>query len=150
MKNVLCPISNERIPEHLPRITAFINIGFIIAFIVTHSLFIAVFLSFDYLLRGFNFSKASMVHWLAKRIGIFFRFKSPLIDKAPKLFAARLGGFMFFVVSIFMVFNLLKAGVILAIFVAVLSTLECVFSFCVGCHMYQYLVFPFYSKSTKS
>ncbi|HAM99358.1 MAG TPA: hypothetical protein DCQ26_12190 [Marinilabiliales bacterium] len=147
MQNVICPISNERVPEHLPRITAFINIALIAFYISTQWLYLLVFLCIDFLLRGFNFSSLSIIHWLAKGISALFQFKTPMIDKAPKLFAARLGGLMFALSVVFFLSGQLTATFIIVSLVAVLSTLECVFSFCAGCYIYQYVVLPFYSRS---
>lgn len=146
MKNVICPISSDKIPEHLPRVTAFINISLMAMYFYSHSSILIAFLVADFLIRGFNYPKFSIINFLAKQLSSLLKLSSPNIDKAPKLFASRLGGIMFIIALGLNLSGLHFATSIVVFMVAILSTMECVFNFCVGCYFYNYIVFPFYSK----
>jgi hypothetical protein len=68
------------------------------------------------------------------------------IDKAPKIFAARLGFVMSLTITILMLsqFNAVAfaVGGILVFF----ASLEFMLAICVGCIIYTYLVLPFYKQ----
>ena len=146
MKNIICPVSTDKIPEHLPRVTAFINISIMAIYFYNNSSVLLIFLVSDFLLRGSNFPQFSIINFLAKKLSSILKLSSSKIDKAPKMFAARLGGLMFIVALAFNLADLYFVTNIIVLLIAILSTLECVFNFCVGCYFYNYLVFPFYSK----
>lgn len=146
MKNIICPISSERIPEHLPRMTAFFVISLLITYIVTAFLPIIVFLSIDFFLRSFNLSRFSLVHHFASYSSTLLKLKSSPIDKAPKLFAARLGGVMSLLIIVLHFTGAPYGAITLSVLLAGLSTLECVLGFCVGCYMYSWIVLPVFSR----
>lgn len=145
-KNVVCPVSNEKVPEHLPRVTAFLNIALIVIYLHYPTPFLLAFLTIDFLVRGYNQPKYSLLNYLARNLSRLLKLKSNPIDKAPKIFAARLGGVMFLSALIINLSGGIDITYVITIMVATLSTLECVFNFCVGCYIYNYLVLPFYSK----
>ena len=144
-KDVVCPVSNEKVPEHLPRVTAFITIALIGSYLYSPNPFILAFLAVDFLFRGYNQPKYSLLNSLAKKMSKALRLKSISIDKAPKIFAARLGGFMFLLALVANILGGIDVTYVVTLLVASLATLECVFNFCVGCYIYNYLVLPFYS-----
>ncbi len=144
--NIICPVSKDKIPEAIPRIIAFLNIGLILVYFITKLVWIEVFLLTDFYIRAFHKIKYSPLSLLSQLIYRILRLSSKHIDKAPKIFAARLG-FSMLAVSLI----LTVSGVTLPVFVilgllSLLSTIECVFNFCVGCYIYNYFVFPFYNK----
>lgn len=147
MKNIVCPVSDEKISENLPRITAFLVAAILIAYLFTGFLPLILILGFDFFMRGFNFSRFSPIFQIAKPLSQSVFITDIKIDKAPKLFAARLGGIMsiFIVVSHVLHFGTVAAS--FAILVGVLSTLECVLNFCVGCYVYSWLVLPVFQKA---
>lgn len=142
MKNLICPISNDKVSEYVPRITAFFIIALYTAYIITGFLPILIFLSFDFLVRGFSLPKFSLLNKLAIQLGITFKLNSPLIDKAPKLFAARLGGIMSIIALVLHLINIPVASVSISLLVVSLSALECIAGFCVGCYIYSLLILP--------
>ncbi|MBE0650869.1 MAG: DUF4395 domain-containing protein [Bacteroidales bacterium] len=146
-KNVVCPVSNEKVPEHLPRVTAFLNIALIVIYLHYPTPFLLAFLTIDFFVRGYNQPKYSLLNYMARNLSRLLRLKSKPIDRAPKIFAARLGGVMFLSALIINLLGGIEITYVITIMVATLSTLECVFNFCVGCYMYNYLVLPFYSKN---
>lgn len=146
MKSVICPISSEKVPAHLPRVTAFYVIGLILAYVFTLNFFIAVFLLLDFFIRGIGKPKYSAIHFLAKNTSRILNLKSSPIDKAPKIFAARLGALMFAFVAIAQLAGYFYFSIGVAITVALLATFECAFNFCAGCYIYSYMVLPFYKE----
>jgi hypothetical protein len=146
MKQLICPISDEKIPEHLPRVTASLNLFLLAAFAWNPQSWILFFLTYDFLVRGFGSPKLSLVHHAARGISAGLKLRSKPIDKAPKLFAARLGGLLLVLALLLNLSGLVTAPVVIVWMIAALSSLECIFGFCVGCSVYQYLVLPFYQK----
>jgi hypothetical protein len=147
MKNIVCPVSSERIPENLPRVTAFLVLTTLLLYVFTGFIPLVLYLVYDFLIRGYNLSDYSIFHKLSvlflKRFGVSKTF----IDKAPKMFAARLGGFMGILIVVFHLFNLSGIAIGIAGLIIVLSTLECVIGLCVGCYIYSLFVLPFYRKA---
>ncbi len=146
MKNIICPISNEKVPEHLPRITAFYVISLFAAYIITGFIPIILFLAVDFFTRGFNFSKYSLLNFMARQTGSILQINSTPISKAPKLFAARLGGVMSILIIAFHLLSFSVSAVSVSVLVICLSTLECAIGFCVGCYLYSWIVLPVFVR----
>lgn len=146
MKNIVCPISPDRVPEHLPRVTALIVVGLLLAYLATGFSLLLIFLFIDFIARGTDNAKYSPINYVARFVSKTLRLKSGLIDKAPKLFAARMGFVMIGAAIIFHAIGLTGVASILALGVAFFATLECVANFCVGCYIYSFLVLPLYQK----
>lgn len=146
MKNIVCPISAERIAEHLPRINALMVICTIGLYFILNTWLIPLFLMVDFFMRGFGNTQLSPLARLSIFISQRLHLKSSMIDKAPKIFAARLG----FVLSTFiLVLHLLTSGTgmfVLAGGLALFAALECVFNICVGCYIYSWLVIPWLNR----
>jgi hypothetical protein len=70
-----------------------------------------------------------------------------MTGKAPKVFASRLGFICGLLGCVFITLQIpLTAIVIIGIW-TLLAILDSVLNFCVGCIIYNYLVFPFYNKA---
>lgn len=137
MKNITCPISSERIPEHTPRIIALFIAFILIAYIISGNLFFPLILAVDFFSRSFLRGKFSLIAFVAKYTGRFFNIKSKLVDKAPKIFAARLGfGFSLVLLGLAF-FNYTLAAQLVVILFGTCAFLEFAFSFCVGCIIYS-------------
>jgi hypothetical protein len=148
MKNIVCPISAERVPEHLPRINALFVISLLTLYLFTGFIPLLLFLFIDFIARGTGYAQFSLIHHASSGISQSFQLKSQLIDKAPKLFAARLGAVMIGAASLLVLIGQPIAASVVAIAVAFFATLECVLNFCVGCYVYSLIVLPFYSKKS--
>jgi hypothetical protein len=146
MKNIVCPISKERIPEHLPRLNALFVISLLSLYVFNGFVPLLIFLFFDFIARGAGLAKYSLIHHLSIAVSNGFSLKSKSIDKAPKLFAARLGAVMIGVAAILALLNFQIAASVIALAVAVFATLECVLNFCVGCYFYSLFVLPVFNR----
>jgi len=146
MNKVICPVSSERIQAHLPRVTAFFVVSSILTYVITGWSVILIFLLADFAARATNNGKFSIIFQLAVFTSKALNLKSSAIDKAPKVFAARLGALMFLGATILHLTGLTEAAYIITLLVAILASLECAFNFCVGCVIYSAIVFPFFAK----
>ena len=146
MKNIVCPVSQDRIPEHLPRIIAFFTIALFLVYIITGFLPLLLILFYDFMARGLNRSNYSILFIFAKSTSKLLHLKSQPIDKAPKLFAARIGAAITGLTILSHLAGLTYVSISLASLVAIFAFLECVVNFCVACYIYTLLIFPFYYK----
>ncbi|MFY9151289.1 MAG: DUF4395 domain-containing protein [Prolixibacteraceae bacterium] len=146
MKNLVCPISEQRVNEQVTRLNAMFAIGILVLAFVMNSVALFVFMMADFFIRAFTelkFSPISFVsHYLSNALNLPVR----MIDKAPKVFAARLGFLMTTVISALFVLDLELASLILSSFLILFASLEFLFAICVGCMIYTYAVLPFYKK----
>jgi hypothetical protein len=68
------------------------------------------------------------------------------IEKAPKIFAARLGFLMTTIISGLVIFGFKLTSIVVGGMLVFFACLEFFFAICVGCLIYTYLVLPFYKK----
>ncbi len=146
MKNLFCPISDERVNEKVTRLTALLTIIVVITAFALGSWFLMAFLVADFFIRGFTNMKFSPMscasYWMVKLM------KLPLkqTDKAPKIFAARMGLTMTLVFSILYAMQYTAPAFIVGGILIFFAALEFAFAFCAGCTIYTYLVLPFYKN----
>ena len=146
MKNILCPISDERINEQVTRLNALLAIVTVVLAFVSKSPLFLIFLMADFYMRGFTMLKYSPISYASSRLSNALQLTNKPIDKAPKIFAARLGFVMSSVISLLFIFNFqLSAGIIAGVLIF-FASLEFAFAICIGCTIYSYLVLPFHKK----
>ena len=146
MKNIVCPVSPERVAEHIPRINALLVIFTIGLYFIFNTWFLPLLLVIDFFIRGFGNAHYSPLARLSAFISRRLDLKSSMIDKAPKIFAARLG---FVLSAVILLVHLLTSGTgmfVLAGGLALFAGLECVFNICVGCYIYSWLIIPWLSR----
>lgn len=145
MKNIICPVSPDRILEAQPRISALIVVLFLGLFLLTQLWIIPLFLVIDFFQRGFLKGKYSFVGAFSRYVSRNYFSDSQKIDKAPKVFAARLG---FVFSSLVLMATIIGLGVVANILAALLvafASIECFFNVCVGCYVYSWFILPRYS-----
>lgn len=145
--SLVCPVSNEKIDSNVSRTTIFLNVLFMSLFMVAgHPAFMLV-VSIDYFIRAFLNMKYSPLRITALSIvNITGATKKP-IDLAQKIFASRLGFLCAVFSFMFSLFGMDTASALVAGFLMILSIMDSVLNICVGCLIYNYLVFPFYRSS---
>ena len=146
LKNLVCPISDRRVNEHVTRINALLTIVVVVLAFVLNSALLFAFLMADFFIRAFTELKFSPIGFTSHFVSNALSLSVKLIDKAPKVFAARLGFLMTSVIAFLFVFNFPTASMVVAAMLIIFAGLELVFAFCVGCMIYTYLVLPFYKK----
>ena len=144
MKNLVCPISQERVNERVTRLVAMFTILLVVAGLVFNSVLFFIFLLADFFIRAFTSLKFSPVSYLASSLANALNLSKKPIDKAPKIFAARLGFLMTLVITLFSLFNLPVAAIVVSGILIFFASLEFALGICVGCIIYTYVVLPFY------
>ena len=146
MKNLVCPISDQRVNEQVTRFNALFAIAVIVFAFVLNSIFIFAFLMADFFIRAFTELKYSPISFVSHYLSNAFSLPVKMIDKAPKVFAARIGFLMTTAIAGLFIFNLQLASIIVAGILIFFAGLEFAFAICVGCIIYTYLILPFYKK----
>jgi hypothetical protein len=146
MKNLVCPISDQRVNEQVTRLNAMFTIGIVVLAFVFNSIFLFVFLMTDFYIRAFTEIKFSPLNYASHYLSNAFNFPVRMIDKAPKIFAARLGFIMTTSIAALFILNLKLAAIVVSSVLIFFASLEFLFALCVGCMIYTYLIHPFYKK----
>jgi hypothetical protein len=146
MKNLVCPISDQRVNEQVTRFNAMFTIGIVVLAFVFNSVFLFIFLMSDFFIRAFAEIKFSPINFASHSLSNAFNFPVRMIDKAPKIFAARLGFLMTATIAGLFIFGLKMAAIIVASMLIFFASLEFLLAICAGCAIYNYLILPFYKK----
>jgi len=144
MKQIVCPISDERINEQVTRINALFGILLVVGGFVFNSVFLFVFLMADFYIRAFTKAKFSPISYLSHSMANTLNLNKKSIDKAPKIFAARIGFLMTLAITVLFLFQLNTAAFVVGGILVFFATLEFALAICMGCIMYTYLILPFY------
>jgi hypothetical protein len=146
MKNIVCPISDQRVNEQVTRLNAMFTIGIIVLAFVLNSVALFIFLMADFFIRAFTEIKFSPIGFASNSLSNTLNLPARLIDKAPKIFAARLGFLMTTAIAGLFIFSFKITSIVLATMLIFFAGLEFLFAICVGCLIYSYLILPFYKK----
>ena len=144
MKNLVCPISQERVNERVTRLVALFTILLVVAGLVFNSVLFFIFLLADFFIRAFTSLKFSPVSYLASSLANALNLGKKPTDKAPKIFAARLGFLMTLGITMLSLFHLPVAAIVVSGILILFASLEFTLGICVGCIIYTYVVLPFY------
>ncbi len=145
MKNLICPISAAKVDRTVVRLTGFITALFIALFIFTDHIFFIAVITIDFFIRAFTPLNYSYISWSACQIARLLHLQKYQIDKAPKIFAARIG-FLFAAVTFILYYLNSAAAVIIAAVLMAFALIESLLNFCFGCAVYTYIVLPIYKK----
>lgn len=144
--NILCPVSDEKINEKIVRYIAFATFLMALIYIFNPHIILLSFLAFDFFSRGFGFSRFSPLSFSGSALVDYIPFKSKRIDKAPKIFAARIG-FMLSVIAMILLFSdAILASQITILIIAFFAFLEWSVSFCMGCYIYSWIIVPWFTR----
>ena len=145
-KQMICPISPERIDENKVRVTAFGVIITMGVFFLTGNVIFPVLLAVDFYIRAFTKLNYSPLSWLAHLFLNFFGTQPIWIDKAPKMFAARIGFLLTTITAITAMLGLPIMAYVPGVTLVGFAFLECGLNFCAGCWVYTYIVYPLVRK----
>ncbi len=141
IKSLICPVSALRVNESVVRTVALTVAVVAGLYAYTGSLYFILLLVADFYIRAFTTLPYSPISWLASQLVQRLHLPVLLIDRAPKLFAARVG-FLFSAVILLLYFVHPPSSVIVSLVLIVFALLEAFLNICVGCLVYSYLVFP--------
>jgi len=134
-----CPISQIKIDENAARINSF-AVAVLCAVIYCFEIqFLYIVLFVDFLAKTINplFSPLSKISSLIIRL---IGAKRVDIDYAPKRFAAFIGAVFFGFAILFLYFNLSFLSAFILAIITVCALLEGVFSYCIGCRIYEIFI----------
>lgn len=147
LKQLVCPVSPERIDENRVRVTALGVVIMMGSYFVTGLAVFPALLVLDFFVRAFTRLKYSPLSYLAFLVVKAMGTRVVPIDKAPKVFAARIGFIITLITSLGALagWSLLSyiSGSVLVLF----AFLECGLNFCMGCWLYTYMVYPLVRKN---
>lgn len=139
--DLVCPISADRVNEHVVRATALLIAALAVAYLASGARWIPLLMAVDFGIRGFWRRDRSVAARLAGAIVARFGRPAVMIDFAPKLFAARVG--FLFTAAITLSHGMFPtAAQILAGMLIVFALLEGIGNICVGCLVYSLVVVP--------
>lgn len=145
-KNVVCPISSERVDSNISRLTVFINFILLVVFVISLNPVPLYIVIIDYAIRAAGKNQYSPICIIASNIIKLIGTKPKPIDKAQKVFASRLGLICAVLGAIFLALDMALASRIVVGLFVILAFSDAVFDLCVGCLIYNYIVFPFYKR----
>lgn len=145
-KNLICPISNEKIDSYISQLTIFLSVILASIFMITLKPQFLYVAALDYCIRAFSNGNYSPLRFIAIMISKILKWKPKMIDKAPKVFASRLGFLCLFASSILITINSPIASVSIALMATSLFLLDALGIVCVGCLIYHHIVYPIYQK----
>ena len=146
MKSLICPVSTLRIDRNVVRITGLLMATMIALYAATGLIFFVLTIAVDYYIRAFTSLNYSSFSWLAYQIARLFNLPEKPIDKAPKIFATRVG--FLFALTVTALFSVHPgASLVVALLLMSFALLESVFDLCVGCIVYTYIVLPAFKEA---
>jgi len=145
-KQMICPVSPERIDENKVRATALGVVIIMGAFLITENIIFPSLLFADFYIRSFTRLKNSPLSWLANLFVAALGTQPVWIDKAPKVFAARIGFLLSALTLVSALVGLPLLAVVTGVTLVGFAFLECGLNFCAGCWVYTYVVFPLVRK----
>jgi len=144
--NVVCPISNVKFDGNLDRLSVFLIVLLLGAYLLTGNPLFLFLVVADYTIRAFDKGKYSPTKLIAEQLNKVIKIKPKLIDQAPKLFATRIGLINSGVALLLYFLGLQTPSFIASGVLLTFTILDSIFNICAGCLMYNYLVFPFYKR----
>jgi Domain of unknown function (DUF4395) len=146
LNQLICPVSPDRVDENRVRATAFGVLIIIGLFFMTKNPVFPLFLVLDFYIRAFTRYKYSLLSWLAHHFVKALGTQPVWIDKAPKMFAARVGLLLASVIAGASLLGMPLLAMVIGATLVLFSFLECGLNFCAGCWVYTYLVYPMVRK----
>ena len=144
-KSLLCPISPLRVGETTARLTGLLAAALIGVYALTGAGPIMLALAIDYGVRAGSRWRHSPLSWLAARLVGALRLPNRPIDKAPKMFAARVG-MLFALASSMLVLLDPPTSLVVALTLLGFALLEALLNICIGCLVYTYVILPLFTR----
>ena len=146
MRQIICPISTEKIDNNVSRLTVFLNVLLMGIFIVTDNPIYLMLATMDTMIRAVLHTRYSPFKIISSFIIRLSGIQKKPISLAKKVFASRLGIICGLISLGFYYLDMPLVSLSIAAFWMSLSILDSVVNFCLGCIIYSYLVYPFYNR----
>lgn len=144
---LICPVSPERVDENRVRVTALGVVIMMGAYFVTGFALFPALLVVDFFIRAFTRLKYSPLSYLAHLFVKMIGTQPVLIDKAPKMFAARIGFIFTAITTLGALLHMPLLAYISGSVLVLFAFLECGLNFCMGCWVYSFVVYPLVRKN---
>lgn len=144
INNINCPVSVDKVDENVTRTAANVMVVFLVPAVLLNLYLPVLLIGFDFGLRAFTDGKYSFIRAISKFIVRKFKLNKKPIDAAPKKFAAGLGMVFSILIGISLYIESFTFAYLFGAILAVCALLEGIFVFCVGCHVYSWIIAPFY------
>jgi hypothetical protein len=145
-KDLICPVSEEKIDSYVSQLTIFISVILVTIYIFTLQPIYLYIATLDYGIRAFSDGALSPLRYMAIGVRNIVKWETKMINKAPKIFASRLGFLCLLAASILINLQMPVASVVIAVMATSLFLLDALGVVCVGCLIYYYIVFPMVRK----
>ena len=136
----ICPVSEKQINENVSRMNAFFTVVFVIAGILTRSVYFPLILTFDFLLRNIMEGRLSPVVHLNRYMAGVLSVRRRMINAGPKIFAARVGLILSSIAVLLNIVSSAGASVVPMVLLGLFSFLEMACGYCVACKLYPYFL----------
>lgn len=137
--DISCPVDHIKVSESRVRLTAALVFLVSLTYLFTGSWWVAMFLTVDFFLRAFGFGTYSPLQFISGWLEMRFSLTGKMVDRAPKIFAARVGFIFADCLLITGVLGIGAAADFIASVLLVFSFLESALGFCAGCYAYSFL-----------
>jgi hypothetical protein len=141
MKTLICPISTLRINRNVVRVTGFLMATMIALYAYTGNIYFVAAITLDYAIRAFTLLPYSPFSWLAQQVVDALMWPVHTQDKAPKIFAARVG-FLFALATVALYPSYPTASLVVGLTLMAFALLESLLDLYIGCLVYTYVVWP--------
>ncbi|TFH27335.1 MAG: DUF4395 domain-containing protein [Bacteroidia bacterium] len=146
---LICPVSPERVDENRVRATAFGVIILMGVYFATGNPLFPALAALDFYIRAFTRLPYSPVSWLAKLFVEAMGTQPVWIDKAPKIFAARIGLLLTIITTAAAMLDWSLTAYLAGSTLVIFAFLECGLNFCAGCWVYTNVVYPLVRRGEK-
>lgn len=147
LTQLICPVSPERLDENRVRVTALGVVLLLGVYFVTGSALVPALLTVDFFIRAFTSLSYSPLSYLARLFVKAMGTSEILIDKAPKVFAARIGFIFISLTTLGALLDLPLLAGISGSTLVLFAFLECGLNFCMGCWVYSLVLYPLFRKN---
>ncbi len=131
-----CPLIFRQIDGTIARISSSYVLFLVCLFFLTSQVFFLYFVSVDFLMRLYGLKEYSLIHQLSIATKKLLSLKTEMTDAGAKRLAAGFG--LFFMLLLIAEFHLKLDLLLVVTFIIFLicSSLEVLFSYCIGCKVY--------------
>ena len=116
------------------------------AYLITGLALLPAILALDFFIRAFTKIRYSPLSWLGYQLVSVIGTRPVPIDKAPKVFAARIGFLLTSLTLLAALFSMPLLSYFTGATLVLFAFLECGLNFCAGCWVYTYVVYPLVRK----
>lgn len=136
----ICPVSTQMTNEKVSRMNALFTVLLVVACLISGSILYAMLLFIDFLLRNVNQGRLSPIIRMNKYMVGALSLEPRMINAGPKVFAARVGFVLSFLVMVLSITATHAAAMVPAGVLGLFSFLEMAFGYCVACKLYPFIL----------